>query len=249
MNGKGLSDGEDSNGMMTAKAVQAQLRSLSNPDIAAHCQRFFKTGKGGYGEGDEFLGIRVPVLRAHAKIHADLGIDEIGKLLKSPFHEERLFALLLLVSRFSKSEAPVQKDIYEFYLRNTRYINNWDLVDCSAHKVVGEYLKDKSRDPLYGLAVSDDIWERRIAVISTLQLIKLGDFKDLLKISEILLQDDEDLIHKAVGWMLREVGNRDRKAEEDFLQKHYQDMPRTMLRYAIEKFPEELRQSYLNGRV
>ncbi len=234
---------------MNAKHVQTLLRSLSNSDYAAHSQRFFKTGKGDYGEGDKFLGIRVPVLRSNIKRYAELNIDEVGKLIKSSFHEERLFALLLLVAQYAKSDVQNKDNIYEFYLNNTEYINNWDLVDCSAHKIVGEYLKDKSREPLYGLAASTCMWERRIAIISTLRFIKENDYKDVLIISEILLQDEEDLIQKAVGWMLREVGNRDRITEEVFLKKNYQKMPRTMLRYAIEKFPEELRQSYLNGRV
>lgn len=234
---------------MNAKSVQTHLRSLANPDIAAHSQRFFKTGLGEYGESDRFLGIRVPILRATIKQYANLKIGEAGKLLRSPYHEERLFALLLLVAQYAKSNAQNQADIYEFYLTNTEYINNWDLVDCSAHYIVGEHLKDQSRKPLYALAASASLWERRIAIISTLRFIKDGDYADVLNLSKILLQDDEDLIHKAVGWMLREVGNRDRPTEEKFLQQHYTKMPRTMLRYAIEKFPEALRQSYLHGRV
>ena len=160
---------------MNAKHVQTFLRSLSNSDYAAHSQRFFKTGTGDYGEGDKFLGIRVPVLRSNIKRYADLNIDEVGKLIKSSFHEERLFALLLLVAQYAKSDVQNKDNIYEFYLNNTEYINNWDLVDCSAHKIVGEYLKDKSREPLYGLAASTCMWERRIAIISTLRFIKEED--------------------------------------------------------------------------
>ena len=234
---------------MNAKTAQTHLRSLANPDIAAHSLRFFKTGTGEYGEGDRFLGIRVPTLRDTIKLYANLTITEVGKLLTSIYHEERLFALLLLVAQYAKSDAQHQTELYEFYLNNTEFINNWDLVDCSAHKIVGEQLKDKNRKPLYLLAASASLWERRIAIISTLRFIKDDDYADALKVSSILLQDEEDLIHKAVGWMLREVGNRDRPAEERFLQQHYQRMPRTMLRYAIEKFPEALRQAYLHGRV
>lgn len=234
---------------MNAKTIQTHLRSLSNPDIAAHSQRFFKTGTGDHGEGDKFLGIRVPILRATIKPYANLKIGEVEKLLKSSYHEERLFALLLLVAQYAKSDAPNRNDIYAFYLKNTEYINNWDLVDCSAHRIVGEHLKDKSRKPLYRLAASASLWERRVAVISTLRFIKDEDFTDIVNLAEILLQDDEDIVQKAVGWMLREVGNRNRQTEEVFLEKHYKNMPRTMLRYAIEKFPEELRQSYLHGRV
>lgn len=235
--------------LMNAKEVQTHLRSLSSADLSALALRFFKTEKGDYGEGDEFLGIRVPVLRAEVKAFANLPLAEVGKLLRSRFHEERLFALLLLVHQFLKADAPSRKTIFEFYLANTQYINNWDLVDCSAYKIVGPYLEDKNRKPLYKLAKSRSLWERRIAIISTLHLIKRSDLADALDISEILLQDREDLIHKAVGWMLREVGKKDRSAEEAFLKKHYSGMPRTMLRYAIEHFPERRRQAYLKGKV
>lgn len=234
---------------MKAKQVQTHLRSLSNVDLSKLALRFFKTDEGDYGEGDKFLGIRVPVLRAEVKGFADLPLVEVGKVLRSHFHEERLFALLLLVHQFAKADPLYRKAIYEFYLENTEYINNWDLVDCSAYKIVGPYLVDKDRRALYRLAKSESLWERRIAIISTLHLIKNSDFVDALAISKILLQDEEDLIHKAAGWMLREIGKKDRNAEEAFLTKHYSSMPRTMLRYAIEHFPEKRRQAYLKGRV
>ncbi|NND90561.1 MAG: DNA alkylation repair protein [Granulosicoccus sp.] len=232
---------------MKAKVIQNHLRSLADPEVAEKSQRFFKTGKGDYGEGDRFLGIRVPILRAQVTQYGELSLIEIGRLLKSNFHEERHFALMLLVRQFSKRDAVQRKAIYEFYLDNTRYINNWDLVDCSAPGIVGVYLEGNSRRLLYALAESTSLWERRIAIISTLHFIKKDDFADTLKISALLLNDGEDLIHKAVGWMLREVGNRDFSVEEKFLKKNYRDMPRTMLRYAIEKFPGEMRKSYLDG--
>lgn len=236
-------------GTIEAKIVQRHLRSLSNPEFSKRSLRFFKTGVGDYGEGDDFLGIRVPVLRAEVKRFASLPLGEVAVLLRSSFHEERMFALLLLVYQFVRSDDDNQSSIYDFYLSNTQYINNWDLVDCSAYKIVGVYLLNRSRKPLHKLAKSSVLWERRIAIISTLHFIKHDDFSDTLKLSKILLHDEEDLMQKAVGWMLREVGNRDRRAEEEFLQQHYKVMPRTMLRYAIEKFPEKKRQLYLKGNI
>lgn len=234
---------------MKAKDVQLHLRTLVDADFAEQSQRFFKTGKGSYGEGDEFLGIRVPTLRAQLPQYADLNRSEVGKLLTSSFHEERQFAVLLLVAQYANSGNHDRQAIYEFYLDSTQHINNWDLVDCSAHKIVGEHLHDKSREPLYRLAESSWMWDRRISIVSTLRFIRDKDFEDVLKLSEKLLQDKEDLVHKAVGWMLREVGKRDNAVEVAFLQPHYRTMPRTMLRYAIEKFPKPLRQDYLHGRV
>jgi len=224
------------------------LRKLANPEYAIHSQRFFKTGKGEYGEGDEFLGVRVPVLRKCAKKYSELSLTEIHKLLKSVYHEERLCALFLLVQKFddSKHEKSV---IYKLYLDNTKYINSWDLVDCSAYKIVGVYLEDKNKSPLYKLARSKDIWERRIAIISTLHFIKNKQYDDTLEISKKLLNDKEELIHKAVGWMLREVGKQDPKVEREFLLNCYKKMPRMMLRYAIEKFPEPERKKYLRGTI
>ena len=227
--------------------IRDELRKFSDAKIAEHSQRFFKTGKGEYGEGDKFLGIRVPVLRKLAKKYKNISLDEIVELLKSPFHEERLLAVFMLVNAFKKSSDEVRKNIYEIYLANTEFINNWDIVDSSAHFIVGAYLRNRDKKSLYTLAKSENLWERRIAIIATFHFIKNNEFADALKISRILLTDEEDLIHKAVGWMLREIGNRNIETEEKFLKKHYKKMPRTMLRYAIEKFPEEKRQKYLKN--
>lgn len=231
----------------TLEAVILELEKLSNPEDALFLQHYFKTGPGGYGEGDIFRGIRVPVTRKVAKKHADLAIAK--KLIKSSFHEDRLLSLLMLVRLFNRGDDKQRRDIYNYYLKNTRHINNWDLVDSSAEFIVGPYLEDKSRQPLYDLAVSSDLWERRIAIISTFHFIRNKDFEDTFKIADILLEDRHDLIHKAVGWMLREAGKRDLAAEEAFLQPRYRRMPRTMLRYAIEKFPEEKRLGYLRGTL
>jgi len=234
---------------MSCKALQKALRQMANPEIAAHSARFFKTGKGEYGEGDVFLGVRVPPIRALAKEYQDIGLKQTLKLLQSKYHEERLLAVILMVNSFVGSDAVGKADIYHAYLANTKLVNGWDLVDSSAHQIVGGYLKDKSRQPLRVLARSECLWERRISIIATLHFIRLKDFKDTLVLSKLLLKDEEDLIHKAVGWMLREVSNRDRETGEDFLRKHYKKMPRTMLRYAIEKFERETRQNYLDGVV
>lgn len=234
---------------MTVRAIQQHLEALGDPEKAAHAQRFFKTGPGQYGEGDIFRGIRVPVLRKLAKEYKTLPLDETLALLQSPFHEDRLVALFILVHAFSKGDDDTKKTIYDLYLKHTKWINNWDLVDASAHKIVGPYLMDRSRAPLYRLARSSSLWERRIAIISTFAFIRHDQFEDALAIAEILLQDDEDLIHKAVGWMLREIGKRNVDAEEGFLLQHYRTMPRTMLRYAIERFPEPRRQGYLKGLI
>ena len=234
---------------MNAKQISQTLRALADPDRAKKSLRFFKTGRGEYGEGDQFLGIRVPVLRQQAKLYAETSLAELQLLLASAFHEERLCALFILVRKFEKGGADERSEIYKFYLANTDHINNWDLVDSSAYQIVGVYLFDKDRAQLYSLCESSSLWERRIAIISTLYFIKEHQFDDTLAISERLLQDREDLIHKAVGWMIREVGNRDVKREKAFLKQHYQAMPRTMLRYAIEKFPVQERKKYLKGEV
>lgn len=222
---------------------------MADNEIAEHAQRFFKTGKGQYGEGDRFLGIRVPALRKFARQYHKVSLDEACRLLKSQFHEERLLALFLLVAIFNKADDEGRRAIYTRYLESTRFINNWDLVDCSAEHIVGAYLWRADKQPLYDLAGSGSLWERRVSIMSTFHFIKHNEFADTLKIAEILLEDKEDLIHKAVGWMLREVGKRDAEAEERFLKKHCRQMPRTMLRYAIEKFPAPKRQSYLKGRI
>jgi 3-methyladenine DNA glycosylase AlkD len=228
--------------------IQHELRQLGNKEIAQHSQRFFKTAKGQYGAGDRFLGIRVPLLRKMAKKHRGISIDEVSRLLGSQFHEERLLSLLLLVDIFKKAKDPENRRVvYDLYLDNTKYINNWDLVDCSAEHIVGAYLRQTDRRPIYDLAVSSILWERRISIMSTFHFIKNNEFTDSLRISKILLHDNQDLIHKAVGWLLREIGKRNIEVEEKFLKKYYRQMPRTMLRYAIEKLPTEKRQSYLKG--
>ncbi|MCW9706157.1 DNA alkylation repair protein [Fodinibius salsisoli] len=230
---------------MKKEDIETALRDIADPEITEHSQRFFKTGKGEYAEGDRFLGIRVPNIRKVARQFKQLSLSEIEELLHSDFHEERLCALIIMVNRVKKANPEEQKKLYNLYMENTKYINNWDLVDTSAEHVVGRYLIGKDRSILYSLAQSNDLWERRIAIMSTYHFIKNNDFADTLAIAELLLDDEHDLIHKASGWMLREVGNRDRETEERFLDQHVQQMPRTMLRYAIEKFPEEKRQQYL----
>jgi 3-methyladenine DNA glycosylase AlkD len=235
--------------MITAKDLRARLGELGDRQKAQFLQGFFKTGPGGYGEGDVFLGIRVPELRKLVSEHKTLTPSEVLPLLQSPVHEERLIALLVLVRAFSKGDGSAREEICGMYLENTRYINNWDLVDLSAPHIVGAFLMDRSREPLYRLAQSPTLWERRIAVMATFHFIRHNQFSDTLKISRLLLSDQEDLIHKAVGWMLREVGKRNLASEEAFLNEHCRQMPRTMLRYAIERFPEARRRMYLEGTI
>jgi len=227
--------------------VRKALALLANPEIAAHSARFFKTGPGEYGEGDEFMGIRVPRLRAVAAISKTIHWSEVTNLLHSPLHEERLTALIMWVNRFKKASHDERKAIFDAYLQNRRWVNNWDLVDTSCHQIVGGWLLERDRSFLRELAQSDVLWDRRIAIVSTYRFIQNGEFFDTLEIAECLLNDREDLIHKAVGWMLREVGNRMPDIEMTFLDQHYHGMPRTMLRYAIERFPNPLRQEYLKG--
>jgi len=234
---------------VTAQGIHSALRKLGDKTIAEHSSRFFKTGKGGYGEGDKFLGIRVPVIRKQVKKCKGMFLDEVAYLLRSSFHEERLFAIIMLVEMFYKGSKKEQKKIYEMYIDNTAYINNWDLVDISAGHIVGAYLEDKDKKALYDLSTSESIWERRISIMATFHMIRRNEFSDAMKISAILKNDAEDLIHKAVGWMLREVGKRNPSVEKAFLKKNNKDMPRTMLRYAIEKFPEKERKLYLKGEV
>ncbi len=222
---------------------------MGDAGTAENSQRFFKTGNGEYGEGDKFLGIRVPVIRKTVKTYKDVSEKTVLTFLRSKYHEERLFAVFLLVDQFKRGTHADKTRIFETYLDNTRYINNWDIVDGSAHLIVGPYLEQRDRRPIYELSISSNFWERRIAIISTYHYIRQQEFNDTLAIAEILKDDPEDLIHKAVGWMLREVGNRDRKAEEAFLKRNYKKLPRTMLRYAIEKFPEKRRKDYLHGRI
>lgn len=230
---------------MTAKAVERRLRALRNPEIAKGHFRFFKCGPGQYGEGDVFLGIMVPGLRALSREFAGLAVDEAAALLQSKWHETRLLALMILVHKYERGDEATRAAIYRCYLANTERINNWDLVDASASAIVGAQLRERDRAPLTVLARSESLWERRMAIISTFDFIRHDDFGDTLRIAEMLLGDRHDLIHKASGWMLREAGKRDQRVLERFLRKHARVMPRTMLRYAIEKFPAELRAKYM----
>ncbi len=224
---------------------QKDFKHLANPEKAKILARFFKTGKGEYGEGDKFLGIMTGTIRILARKYQDLSFPDLQKLLNGKYHEERTLAIMILVRQYEKGERVKKEEIFKFYLKNTKRINNWDLVDISAPQIVGEFLLETERDILYQLAKSENLWERRIAVMSTFAFIKNNDFADTLKIAEILLSDKHDLIHKAVGWMLREIGKRDQKIEEAFLKKYHKIMPRTMLRYAIEKFSKKKREFYL----
>jgi 3-methyladenine DNA glycosylase AlkD len=233
--------------LITAREVQDHLRTLGSPEAAAMAARYFKTGAGQYGDGDIFLGLRAAVMHRLAGEYRALPLVELVVLLQSPIHEDRLLALLIMVRQFARGEQPARKALYELYLANTRYINNWDLVDASAREVVGGYLADRSRKPLDRLAGSPSLWERRISIVATHYFIRRGEFADTLRIAERLLADREDLIHKAVGWMLREVGKAHQPTLESFLKRHGRVMPRTALRYAIERFPAELRRAYLDG--
>jgi 3-methyladenine DNA glycosylase AlkD len=233
----------------TAAQMTRALRAASHPDTVAGLLRFFRTGPGDYGEGDRFIGVTVPAVRELARRFQNAPIAEIDALLKSPLHEARLLALLLLVEQFRAGDETARRRIYDLYLRRTPFINNWDLVDSSAYHIVGGWLSERSRAPLMKLARSKSIWERRIAIIATLYFIRCGNLRDTFRIADVLLEDSHDLIHKAVGWMLREAGNRDPAAERRFLASRHTRMPRTMLRYAIEKFPERERRRYLTARA
>lgn len=228
--------------------LRKELKKLSNKDRAVQSSRYFKTGKGEYGEGDVFIGLNLVDVTQLAKKYKDLTFPELQELLSSKIHEERTLALFVLKKRFEK-ETLRQKQIYDFYLKNTRNINNWDLVDISAPRIVGGYLIDKPKDILFKLVKSKSIWERRIAVLSSFYFIKNGEYDISLKIAEMLLSDREDLIQKAVGWMLREIGKKDSGAEEKFLKKYHRQIGRTAFRCAIEKFPEEKRLKYLKGEI
>jgi 3-methyladenine DNA glycosylase AlkD len=231
----------------SAKVIQGELKRLSNPKDAEFLQRFFKTGEGQYGYGDRFRGIRVPASRELVRKHPDATLETAQELLASEFHEDRLVALMFMVRLYKKGDARQREAVYKSYLANTARVNNWDMVDSSAEWIVGPHLMERSRKPLYRLAKSKDLWERRIAILSTFHFIRHDQFDDTFAIAEQLLGDKEDLIHKAVGWMIREVANRDGGAARKFLLRHYSKMPRTMLRYAIEKFPEAERQAFLTG--
>lgn len=224
--------------------IKKDLESVSNVEKACILQRFFKTGKGEYGEGDIFVGIVVPDLRKLAKKYSKtITLEELEYFVSNSIHEYRLFGLLTL------TYMNLSKEIYDFYIDNLKYINNWDLVDLTSYHIVGRYLKDKDRSILYDLARSNDLWKQRISIISTYFFIKSGEFKDTFEISKILLHNEHDLIHKAVGWMLREIGKCNQQEEELFLKQYYKEMPRTMLRYAIERFDEDKRKAYLNGTI
>ena len=230
--------------------IELKLSKLKDKNKAKLLAGFFKTGKGQYGEGDIFWGISVPDQRNVAKKFLDLSFIDLQYLLKNPVHECRLTALLILTYRYEKAQKEnnfkIKKEIYNFYLKNIKYINNWDLVDTSAPRILGEYLSLGDRKILYKFAKSKNLWEKRISIISTLYFIKQKDFVDTLKISEILLSDKHDLIHKAVGWMLREVGKMDEQVLHVFLQKHIKNMPRTALRYSIERFSDESIKYYMS---
>ncbi len=229
------------------KSLQKDLRKFAKKDRAIVSQRFFKTGVGQYGEGDIFVGATVPECREVAKKYFDLSLSDLKALLYSKIHEERLIALFILVYQFEKGDKKIKEKLYKFYLANAKQVNNWDLVDTSAHKIVGAYLLEnpKEKKILEKLANSKNLWERRISIIATFQFIKTGELNESFKIAEMLMYDKHDLIHKAVGWMLREVGKKDKKALVSFLNKHKHHIPRTALRYAIERFPEAERKKFL----
>jgi len=245
---------------MTLTKIKKDMKKLSDPERAKQCQRFFKTGKGQYGEGDIFIGLTNPQIRGIVKQYWELSLTDTQKLIKSKIHEQRLVAILILVTKFQKigknkkiskeEKTKQQKQIVNIYLKNTKYVNNWDLIDLSAPKILGAYLfsltknVDREKKILYKLAKSKSLWEKRIAMLSTFEFIRNGHFDDAINIAEILVNDKHDLIHKAVGWMLREIGKRDQAVEEKFLKRHYKTMPRTMLRYAIERFDEKKRKFY-----
>ncbi|UCH66924.1 MAG: DNA alkylation repair protein [Ignavibacterium sp.] len=229
--------------------LRKTIRINANQEHAKNLQWFFKTGKGEYGEGDKFLGLKVPLQRKIAKQFSDLELSDLKQLLQSKFHEDRLISLLILVDKYQKADEKGKEKVYNFYLQKRKHINNWDLVDLSAPKIVGKHLLDRDKEVLYKYAGSKNLWERRIAILSTATFIKNKKYKTTLELADILLNDKHDLIHKAVGWMLREVGKMDTKLLEDYLKPRYDKMPRTMLRYAIEKFPEQRRKKYLKGTI
>ncbi len=230
-------------------ALRREVHVLADPQVAAFLQRFFKTGLGEYGEGDRFLGIRVPALRRLARGHRSLPLDAVLELLGSAWHEERLLALLLLVEQYRRGSVEARETIHQAYLAHARFVNNWDLVDASAEHIVGAHVDPGDPALLMQMARSNSVWERRIAIMVTFHWIKKGEFRPALRIADLLLNDPHDLIQKAVGWMLREVGKRDLEQEEAFLVPRYRSMPRTMLRYAVERFPEPRRKQYLRGEA
>jgi len=233
--------------MVSVAGIRKDLKGKADPVKARLLRGFFKTGKGEYGEGDIFIGVTVPELRKIAKRHSTVSLDGIKELLSSGIHEERLVSLLILIDKYSNGNETERGEIFKFYINNLSGINNWDLVDISAPKIVGEHLMERDRKFLYRLAKSPNLWERRISIISTLRFIRVGDFKDTFGIAHILIDDRHDLMHKSLGWMLREVGKLDMEAEEEFLRSHLRRIPRTSLRYAIERFPWSKRAIYMRG--
>ncbi len=231
---------------MSIQSLKSDLQALANPTKAAFFPSFFKTGPGQYGEGDVFIGVTVPEQRVVAKKYESLSLGDVETLLESPIHEHRLTALLILVLKYQKTR---DTKIVDFYLAHTKQVNNWDLVDSSADKILGHSLLDVKHDILYTLVKSSVLWERRIAIVATWAFIRKNEFEDTFRLSEMLLSDKHDLMHKAVGWMLREVGKRDEKALCDFLDIHCTQMPRTALRYAIERFEEKKRKGYLTRKL
>ena len=222
------------------KTITNELQALSDAEKREIFPKFFKAGKGEYGEGDRFLGVTVPNIRAIAKLHKDISIEEIRELLQSEWHEVRLCALIIMVEKSKKKDEALRKELFNLYLSQTKRINNWDLVDLSCRFIIGEYLLDKSRDILYQLAQSSLLWDNRIAIVSTYAFIRKGQLEDTYALSDLMMHHPHDLMHKAIGWMLREAGKRDSERLYDYVMSHRADMPRTMLRYAIEKFsPKE----------
>jgi 3-methyladenine DNA glycosylase AlkD len=227
-----------------------ELRKKANKAYAKQAQGFFKTSKGEYGYGDVFLGVRVPEIRKIAKKYRELETPQVVKLVESKYHEERMLGLIILMNQYERAKDEKEQDkIYKLYVSKFPFINNWDLVDVTCPRVVGAHLIERDRKVLYKWAKSKDLWTRRMAMISQWWFIRKGDLSEIFKIAEVLVHDEHDLIHKAVGWMIREAAKKDMKKAESFLKKHYKTMPRTMLRYAIERFPEKKRQAYLKGAV
>ncbi|MCW3975520.1 MAG: DNA alkylation repair protein [Candidatus Bathyarchaeota archaeon] len=231
--------------MPITEDVKKELKKLENKKLKELLQGYFKTGKGEYGEGDIFLGIKIGPQREIAGRYKDLSLKDIEGLLDSRIHEYRLTALLILINKYNKIDENGKKKVFETYMKKRDRINNWDLVDLSAPKIVGSFLVDKDRKILYDLAKSENVWDRRISIISTFAFIRSYDFKDAVSLAEVLLKDEHDLIHKAVGWVLREIGKKDLNIEEEFLKKHYKEMPRTMLRYSIERFDNKKKKFYM----
>lgn len=236
---------------LLVEQVKAALEDKAIPEKAAFFPRFFKSGPGEYGEGDKFLGVKVPEQRKIAKsVYKEISLDEIETLIQDKYHEVRLTGVMILVYCYEKLKSDEdRKKLVDFYLKNLKWVNNWDLVDSSCHHILGHYYLNKDKSLFYELASKDHLWSQRVAMVSTYYWIKRGKFEDALALAEKLLDHPHDLMHKAVGWMLREIGNKDYEVEFEFLKKHYQQMPRTALRYAIEKFDEEVRQDFLKGRV